>query len=169
MGIASWLPHYMTSAPYDDTYRFYSNLAPSLGISLDFAHTDKVDWDLFRQRMALWRSTAPLFYADYYPLTGWSNTQDTWLAWQFDRPQAGDGILQAFRRQESPEASQTLRLFGLDAAATYEFIPLESDPALTPAFRLSGKELVESGLTVQIINHPGAAAYTYHRRTPDAN
>ena len=35
---------------------------------------------------------------DYYPLTSYSLQPDHWIAWQFNRPETGDGVVQAFRR-----------------------------------------------------------------------
>ncbi len=160
-GIASWVPHTMCTSSYDDTYRFYSNLAPSLGISFDFNHPEQVDWRLFRQRVQTWRKVAPIFYGDYYPLMEWSKREEDWIAWQFNCPQAGDGLLQAFRRKDSSETAQILRLHGLDPQARYELADIEPE---NPAFgvrKMSGKELMENGLTVQIKSQPGAAAIRY--------
>ncbi len=167
-GIASWVSHYMTTTSYDDTYRFYSNLAPSLGISIDFNHPERVDWTLFRQRMALWRNVAPLFYGDYYPLSEWSNQENTWLAWQFDRPEQGDGIFQAFRRKDSGETSQVYRLHGLDDAAWYELTNLDTGLPMASQPGMTGSDLMEHGLEVQIMSQPGVAAFIYRKRAPDA-
>lgn len=167
-GIASWVPHYMCAAKLDNQYNFRSNIAPSLGVRFppDF---EKTDWALFRQRLAEWRSLADYYYGDYYPLSAWNNREDGWLAWQFNRPEQGDGIVQAFRRSDCGEASQTLPLRGLDPAATYEVTNLDEDGSTkvsggsTPLS--TGKDLMEKGLTVEIKDKPGAAVIVYRRRS----
>ena len=125
-GIASWVPHYLCAARLDNRYNFRSNLAPALGLFFP-GNFEKSDWALFRQRLAEWRGVADCFYGDYYPLSEWNSREDGRLAWQFNRPEQGDGIVQAFRRSDCGEASQTLRLRGLDPAATYEVTNLDED------------------------------------------
>ena len=103
---------------------------------------------------------APLMLCDDDPLTAYSLRPDQWIAWQFDRPEQGDGVLQAFRgRGECQEASRTLHLHGLDAAARYEV----SDFDAPTRSESSGKDLMEKGLTVGIKGRPGSAIMTYQR------
>ena len=42
------------------------------------------------------------FYGDFYPLLSFSLAADAWAAWQYDRPDLGEGMVVAFRRHESP-------------------------------------------------------------------
>ena len=44
------------------------------------------------------RDLQPYFLGDYYPLTEYSKAGNVWVAWQFDRPDRGNGMVQAFRR-----------------------------------------------------------------------
>jgi alpha-galactosidase len=94
---------------------------------------------------------------DYHPLTPYSLARDRWIAWQFDRPEHGDGVVQAFRHAECSDARQTFRLRGLDPAAPYEFTDFDVEVTRT----LVGKELIEKGLTVEIRDKPGAAVVMY--------
>ena len=55
--------------------------------------------------VAAWRSVAPYYYGDYYPLTPYSLDATDWVAWQFDCPEKDGGMVQAFRRGESPYES----------------------------------------------------------------
>jgi len=43
-----------------------------------------------------------------------------WLAWQFDVPEKGEGMVQAFRREQSPYKSVRFPLRGLEADAQYQ-------------------------------------------------
>ena len=106
------------------------------------------------------RKIAPMMLADYYPLTPYSLQLDQWIAWQFDRPEEGDGVVQAFRRDRCNEAVQTYRLRGLDPAAAYEITNFD----VTGSIRSSGKDLMEKGLAVEIRDQPGAAVIVYKRQ-----
>ncbi len=167
-GIASWVPHYLCTTTYDDTYRYRSNLAPCMEFHFDFSRLDQVNWELLRQRLTEWRGLADLYYGDYYPLSGWNNREDGRLAWQFNRPKEGDGIVQVFRRRDCDETTQVLRLHDLDEDGVYDLTDLDVPTQRTAGLTMIGKELMEDGLTVCVASRPGAAIITYKRRNPDA-
>ena len=52
----------------------------------------------------------PYMLGDYYPLTPYSLQLDHWIAWQFNRPETGDGVVQAFRRSKCDGPAMTFRL-----------------------------------------------------------
>jgi alpha-galactosidase len=81
------------------------------------------------------------------------------MAWQFNRPAQGDGMVQAFRRDQCADSSLVCRLRGLDPAAHYEVTNL--DVAGTTV--MSSKDLMDKGLTVEIKDTPGAAVIVYRR------
>ena len=97
---------------------------------------------------------------DYYPLTPYSLAHDQWIAWQFNRPETGDGVVQALRRPDSDEATQTYRLRGLDPAAVYEVMNFDADGST----KALGADLMEKGLPVEIKAQPGAAVIVYRRQ-----
>jgi alpha-galactosidase len=80
------------------------------------------------------------------------------MAWQFDEPAKG-GAVQAFRRDECAEETLTLKLQGLDPKAQYEVENLD-DGSIK---KISGKELMETGLTVVVKDKPGAALLVYRK------
>ena len=59
-------------------------------------------------------SCEPFYYGDYYPLTGYSQARDVWMAYQLDRPDLGEGLVVALRRPESPYESARFPLRGLE-------------------------------------------------------
>lgn len=71
----------------------------------------------------------------------------------------GCGVVQAFRRQECADESITLKLRGLDPRAVYELTDLDA-PGVK---RASGKELMETGLTLASAQKPHAMIVTYRR------
>jgi alpha-galactosidase len=81
------------------------------------------------------------------------------MAWQFNRPEQGNGMVQAFRRPESSYESARYKLRGLDAAAQYAIVNLD----LTGVILFTGRELMEQGLPVSIKSKPGAVIITYRK------
>jgi len=117
----------------------------------------ELDYDSMRKLTQQWRAIAPCYFGDYYPLTPYSLEKNVWVAWQFDRPELGDGMVQAFRRDECGDATKTFRLQGLDPAATYEV----TDQDVGTASKVSGKSLMEEGLSVEIKASPARRVVTY--------
>ena len=81
------------------------------------------DWTSTVGCSAEWRKAADYMLGDYYPLTPYSLAEDGWMAWQFDRPDLGEGMVQAFRRAQSHEDQHdvlSLRARSDDHVRTYE-------------------------------------------------
>jgi len=160
-GLALWVPYFGAPVyPADrvDTYGFRSGIAPMTGLGYD-TRRDDYDYDLLRKLVAEWKQVVPNLYGDYWPLTEWRAEQDVWMAWQFDRPEVGQGVVQAFRRPASPYESARFALRGLDPAASYELRNLDAERTSTR----TGRELMGKGLLVAIPERPGAAIVLYKR------
>jgi alpha-galactosidase len=165
-----------------DTYHFRSGFAPGLGFGLFNAAGTKdqvgsfipadFPFDWLRTQVQQLKRVRPYYYGDYYPLfpcsansgcTTAANHERSaafeWVAWQFNRPEEGDGMIQAFRREKSNDLTHVLRLRGLDAAATYEVTNLDAEVPNTA----SGRDLMEKGLHVEVAEKPGAAILIYKR------
>jgi alpha-galactosidase len=155
-GLAQWLPYFGTGTKPLGKYEFRSCMCPGMTSGWDM-RDKSLDYALMRKLTDEWRSVAPCYLGDYYPLTPYSLEKTAWMAWQFDVPESGEGLVQAFRREESAVAKTTYRLQGLDSAATYEVVDLDIG---TPT-RVSGKSLMEEGLAVDIKELPGAAVIKY--------
>ena len=97
------------------------------------------------------------FSGDYYPLTPYTLSEKDWIAWQFHRPEPGQGMLQAFRRGQSQESSQRLKLGGLEAETVYEIRDLDREVT----GRSRGRALMEPGLLVTLPRCRQAALLTY--------
>jgi alpha-galactosidase len=183
-GLAYWRPHYGTILQMRprDNYHFRSGFAPGLSFALFNAAGTKdqigsfipadFPFDWLRTQVEQLKRVRPYYYGDYYPLlpcsantncaTGAGNERSAafeWAAWQFNRPDEGDGMVQAFRREKSADAAKNLRLRGLDAAATYEVTDLDAGVPNT----VTGKDLMERGLHVEVAGEPGASIILYKR------
>ncbi|MBM4041336.1 MAG: alpha-galactosidase, partial [Planctomycetes bacterium] len=168
-GLSFWLPYHGTgtvacdNAPYYgggktpvQPYAFWSNAAPSLGCGIDLRVRD-IDYEKLRKLVAQWRAISKHYYGDFYPLTSYTLDNGVWMAWQFDGPAAGEGVVQAFRRPDSPYLTAQFRLRGLDPAADYTVTNLDDGK---PA-KLPGRQLLDGGLLVTIPERPGVAILTY--------
>jgi len=170
-GLSLWLPFHGTGtvatrkAPYYgsgytpvESYAFWSNAGPSFGCGFDM-RVKELDYAALRRLFGQWRQTSASYYGDFYPLTPCSRNNTVWIAWQFDRTEVGEGMVQAFRRDENTEGSKTLRLRGLEPDARYEVANLDvGEPQ-----QVSGRELMENGLVINIADKPGAAIVTYKK------
>ena len=168
-GLSSWIPFFGQGVylnPGDQSYYVRSHMSPSFGICWDVRKPD-LDWNFYRKMVAQFRRTADLMLADYYPLTSWSLDDSNWIAWQYNRPETGEGMIQAFRRDKCEDATRTFRLNGLDPTAQYEVTNFDvagstkvsggSTPLTT------GKDLMEKGLSMAIQDKPGSAVIAYNR------
>jgi len=108
--------------------------------------------------VAEFRGLRDYFYGDYYPLTEYGTGDDAWAAFQWDRPETGNGIVAAFRRPMAPEAAIEVKLGGLEPGADYE-VNYE-DYGVTVV--KSGRELA-AGLTLKIPEAPASLLIKYRR------
>ncbi len=93
------------------------------------------------------RDLGDLFLGDYYQLTRYSRQDEVWVAWQFDRPDQGRGLVQAFRRSRDEQQTLGLRLRNLNPAVSYSVTDLDApDRAVT----MTGAELMGEGLSASV-------------------
>ena len=156
-----WLPYFGSNTLPIETvnaYAFRSGHGMGVVLGYDLRKKD-LNYDLLRKLTEQWRRIVPCYYGDYYPLMPYTLDETAWMGWQFNRPEEGDGVVEAFRRGKSDEATKILRLRALDAKAQYEI----ADPDATGTTTRSGKDLMENGLKVEIKDKPGAAVVVYQR------
>ena len=163
-GLALWVPYFGTATGPTQftTYELRSNLTCPLVISAWDVRDRTLPYDTLRKSIREWRDYAANYSGDFYPLTPCSLGADVWLAWQFDRPDTGRGVVQAFRRAESIYQTAHVKLRGLDPAARYRLTDLDQ-PAGTR--ELTGRELMETGLDLAIPTQPGTLILTYEKLT----
>jgi alpha-galactosidase len=157
-GLALWVPYFGTGFNSTDPYIFWSQMTPAPGIGLDIERIES-DAAQLRKLTGEWRSIAGLYYGDYYPLTPYSTEPTAWLAWQFNDMATHKGMIQAFRRPESPFESARFQLSGLERDAVYAVRDLDSGAQT----KHTGKALMETGLTVNIPHRAGAIVLEYSK------
>jgi alpha-galactosidase len=158
--LSFWLPYHSTGSQIMDGYTVSSHLTTHYNAGWDVRKKD-VDYGLLRHLLKKHQETAPYYTGDYYPLTSYSLEERVWMAWQFDRPDLGAGLVQVFRRPACPEETLRVKLQGLQAAARYTVSGREG---LRPS-DTDGKSLMENGLLLSVKDRPGALTITYKRKT----
>jgi alpha-galactosidase len=159
-GMALWVPFFGTGGNAADPYVLRSVMMPGSNICFDVRRKD-INYDVIRREVDLWRHYAPNFFGDYYPLTAYNLDGASWIGWQFDRPESGEGMIQAFRRAESPYESVRVKLHGLEPNAVYSI----TDVDVPGSTEVAGRELLEKGLRVAIEKQPGAAIILYKKKS----
>ncbi|MEO6434810.1 MAG: alpha-galactosidase [Tepidisphaeraceae bacterium] len=162
-GCALWIPYFGTGIGGTDAYTFRSQMTLNL-IGVWDMRNKSIDYETLRKLLGQWRAVNANYFGDYYPLTPYAPGDDAWMAWQFDRPETGAGMVQAFRRPKNTVESLTLKLRGLDPAATYKVIDLDGGDPVTS----TGKELMGAGLPIVRPTAPASALMTYERIVPAA-
>lgn len=170
-GLSLWLPffgtgtvawgdaaYFITGKSPVESYGFWSSACPSLNLLFDVRERG-LDYDKIRLLTSQWRTVMPCYAGDFYPLIKATRDNSVWIAWQFDRPEQGDGIVQVFRRAGSAYESARLRLRGLEPGARYRFTRLDQDGQVEHP----GAELLNSGLLVAMPERPQAAVIRYAR------
>jgi alpha-galactosidase len=167
-GISFWIPLNATGCSgRDEAYSLRSTYSSIMDVGL-FSHGDvaqpkpiPADYPFDKVKAALqeYRDAQKYFLGDYYPISQYSQASDAWMAWQFDRPDLGEGLVQAFRRPDSLCESACLPLRGLDPEARYTVA--NRDVPETSVH--TGKELIDKGLIVTSTQRPAALVLTYRR------
>lgn len=158
-GLSFWLPWQGTGVLYTDTYSVRSFIIPGFVMCTgEWWKSEDLKKPVI-QGYSEWKKAAPYMLGDYYPLTPYSIAHDKWIAWQFNRPESNDGMIQAFRRGECSDDTITCPLSGLNPKSKYEIYNFDTKEKEIA----NGKELMERGLTIKIDTKPGSAVITYKK------
>jgi alpha-galactosidase len=164
LGMAQWIPFFGTGTSGVDPYVFRSQMTPGIITSWDLRRKDS-DVGAMRKLVKQWRTVSPDYYGDFYPLTSYSLSNEVWAAMQFDRPEAGAGFVEVFRRSHSPYETARIRLEGLDASSEYTLANLDD----SAVHEFSGKVLMDEGIEVQLKQAPDSALLIYQRVAENAH
>jgi alpha-galactosidase len=156
-GLSFWLPIHGLGAVSTDPYDFRSGMGACATYAFDYYSGAAEFWPILAERIHEYERIQQYFLGDYYPLTPYDATEGSWVAWQYDRPDLGGGVLQAFRRPENPEKALTVKLFNLSNDARYEITDLDS--GVVQAF--TGAELIAQGLALTLPGQRSSAVYIY--------
>lgn len=157
-GISQWIPYHGTGVVDGDDYTVRSDMAPFFLLSWDLRRED-LDYARLRQLEAEWRATAKYRLGDFWPITDYSLSEGAWCAWQYDRPDMDEGLIQVFRRSDSIYRAADLRLHGLMDDAWYQVEDMDAG-ALG---RFKGSALMAEGLPLTVGSPRTAVTLVYRR------
>lgn len=161
----TWMPFSGTGGGrLYDTYRIRSAYSPALTTSYTSSEREtfgddpeKMAW--IKKQLAEYLKVRPYMSEDFYPLTQVSDRSDIWCAAQFDRPSEHDGIVQIFRRENSPYETASFALFGIDQTANYIFTDADDGKEMA----ISGAELAEKGFCIGLKEKRTSKIYFYKK------
>jgi len=119
-----------------------------------------IDYAALRHLLGQWRQIAPCYFGDYWPLTRYSRYEGDWLVWQYDRPNLGEGFVQATVRPGAHFDEGRFKLRGLVPEASYIVGNIDE---LEKKIKMSGKELMENGLIIKANKKPCAPIFVYRK------
>lgn len=159
-GLSMWIPLTGVGSDSPATYDVRSGMGAHYSLALDWINmTDPGLWATADRIIDQENAVKHLFSGDFYPLTGYSMADNIWVAWQYDRADIGEGIVQVFRRPNSVSASNIFTLKGLVPTGTY-VVTYVDNPG-SPIIK-SGNQLMQSGISFTL-GTPGATYVTYKR------
>ena len=161
-GLSSWIPYYGQGVYFTDrdyVYSVRSSMSPAFALAAE-VRKPGVDWASIRRLADQWREVADCLLGDFYPLCSYQLNEELWMAWQFDLPESGKGMVQVFRRAGSNYESARFRLCGLEPDARYVVTNLDRPETLQ---EFSGRDLLANGLSIALPVRPTAALLTYRR------
>lgn len=167
-GLLPWVPLSATSQDRaEDDYEFRSSMCSGLCLNwwvAGDAPAERIPANFpfawAKHTLDQYLSLRQYYYGDYYPLIGYSQAKDLWMAYQLHRPDLGRGMVVALRRPQSPYESARFLLQGLDEGAMYQIADLDSGRNSL----CSGRQLMNEGLQVRVESQPGSALLTYERK-----
>jgi alpha-galactosidase len=119
-GLNFYLPIHGTAIYKTDSYTFRSGLGGTAVSNWEVTGKASESIPDIQKRIQDYKKLRPYFYGDYYPLTSANIRDNAWLAYQLNRPEQGDGIVLAFRRNDARNESIEIKLRGLKEDANYE-------------------------------------------------
>ena len=155
-GLAQWFPNFGVGGFRLNDYEYVSFVSPvASGFPL---YANEKEKELLLEQYELWKGTViGSLYGDYYPLTEYSVSKSEWMAFQFNRPEAGEGMVLAFRRENADAASKAFKLNDLDTSADYDV----TDELKKTKTVIKGSELAGIGLAVELPAPRSATIITY--------
>ena len=126
-----------------------------------FGASEEISADAAQKGIAELKQLRPYFFGDVYPLLPLTTSQQDWYACQLDCADLGEGCVLVFRRPESPDAVQKVRLERIDPNAEYSVSITGETYELAPATKISGSALEKT--KVRIDTQPGSTLIRYKR------
>lgn len=144
--LSTWLPYTTPSLLTMgwDKYRFRSTFASGLIMTdlCDFYNDENIEKT--KENYDEYLSVREFADKDFYALFGYSRDRGAWGGWQYHDNDKNQGIVMAFRREESNSKTATVCLGGLNERDEYEFVDVDTGEKVV----ISGKDAKEFDITI---------------------
>lgn len=158
-GLNFYLPLHGTALYKTGSYSVRSSLGSNAVITWSVDGSNNETIETYQQYISDFKRFRPFFLGDYYPLTVAHKrymNNNSWLAYQLNRPEQKDGLVLAFRRDRFTEESMIIKLNGLVTNAQYELFYEDNGVRIAK----SGREL-KDGIEIKISDKPGSLLISY--------
>jgi alpha-galactosidase len=170
-GLSFWVPLNASGGFVRiNNYAFRSWMSSGLGIRLEgegdapqAVIPDDFPFDTLGKQVRQYKSIRKYYEGDYYPLTEYSQAEDAWMVYQFDRPDLNEGMIVALKRSNSPFPKAVFSLHGLNPDAEYQLTNLDDDSRTA----VKGSLLLNKGLEIELPDNPDSALISYRLAGPD--
>jgi alpha-galactosidase len=158
--LSLWIPLHASLLHSMDTYSLRSTATTGVAIGLDL-QSPYIPVGLMKKGIAEIKAIRPFWLGDYYPLTAINRDERSWCAWQFDRPDLGEGFAMFFRRSQAEETLST-GLRGISPRANYQ-VSFAETYDVKEERTMAGAALIR--VSVKISSAPGSMLVRYRRLT----
>lgn len=160
LSLSQWFPYFKLQVNSGDginDYNLRSCMAPWINLNVP-SISKSTPWDSVTKAVNEWKKLSNLFYADFYPLTGYSKADNVWRGWEYYDEAAGSGAVLVFRAEKNKENEMTLKLH---ADPDLNYTVRDYDGKIDAV--MSGRELSEAGLKVTL-DTPASSALIFIER-----
>lgn len=138
-------------------YTFRSNMMTYTGLPWKLSLINESNIDLHKQVIQEHKDYAHYLTQEYYPLTAFSESEDAWMAMQYNDASDSTGIVEVFKRTESKQTEATFYLNGLQADTTYKVTDIDTGDSV----EMTGKDLMCNGVIVCLQEDFAAEIFYY--------
>jgi alpha-galactosidase len=169
-GLLQWVPlntMFTINLSVDNDYPIRSSMTGGISYGLfgaGEAPQPKIDYAKFpfaavKKALEKYRTIQKYFYGDFYPLTEYTQNDDAWMAYQFDLPAQGEGLVVILKRPLSDYSQAAFPLKALEKNAIYEITNLDNAKKQIN----SATELTSKGLDVHLLKRPDSVVLRYKK------
>ena len=129
----------------DDIYVLRASYLPAFNLIAEWYHKkDSLRYDLFRQAIKEWKEIKEYFYRDFYLLTPYARYDDEtkWTVFEYFDEGKEKGVVQAFRQNECPQESVTVRVRGIKDDGMYKIRDIDNGESVVDGVKLKNWTIV---------------------------